>query len=179
MSEHKYIKDMDLFELRSAYLQINERCCELVRVIARNDARQQMAAFKEHREYTDKIDTEGFDVDKKIDLLPGLGNPKSLRETSEYFKERFDSLGEPDLDEEEIDESDKEELLHFYNFNFRGRCLSDGRESTATATGGWISKGVTLSRIASQKEYANMQPDSCLISVSYLGHMTAREFQGD
>lgn len=63
--------------------------------------------------------------------------------------------------------------LHWYCFTFIG---PEGYSSTYT---GYKDNKITYERINENKVYSDAGMDAVLLSASYLGHMTGKEFRGE
>lgn len=68
---------------------------------------------------------------------------------------------------------------HWYVFVFQGDNADSGRTCMASTYTGYLTRGITLPRIAENKEHAGVDSGAVLLSVSYLGHMTRDSFSGD
>ena len=69
--------------------------------------------------------------------------------------------------------------LYWFCFTFKGDSLSpDWNQCTACTYKGYDSKNITLEKITANKKHAGVANDSVLIALSYLGHMTKDEFEG-
>jgi hypothetical protein len=66
---------------------------------------------------------------------------------------------------------------YYYAFSFS---YSEAQKTTiASCYIGYPDKKITLSRIKEAKRYAEIDEKAVLISCSYLGHMTKKEFMGE
>lgn len=65
--------------------------------------------------------------------------------------------------------------LHWHCFAFSGKTLQD-EDCFATTYMGYHDKNITLPRINEAKVASNINEGAVLISATYLGHMTRKEF---
>ena len=64
---------------------------------------------------------------------------------------------------------------HWYSFVFFGD--KDGKQVVSTQYSGFTTQSVTVSRINDACAQTGLAANACLISVSYLGLMTEKEFK--
>ncbi len=70
------------------------------------------------------------------------------------------------------------EKKHWYALSYRGKCLDSSHQADATTYTGYPDTNLTMDHIMEGKENAGVRGDAVLISVSYLGFMTRKEFVG-
>jgi hypothetical protein len=90
-----------------------------------------------------------------------------------------------DLNQEPLTEDEKKAhaekmnmKLHWYVLSYLGMSTTDGKEGMSSVYAATSEKKVTGSLIERMKEHARVLPKAMLTSASYLGFMTAKEFQG-
>jgi len=72
-----------------------------------------------------------------------------------------------------------EEELHWFCFSYIGNALECGGLGNGCVYSSYRSKNITLGMIKDNKGGAGLRDDATLISVSYLGYMTRKEFAAE
>ena len=67
-------------------------------------------------------------------------------------------------------------MLHWFCFSYIGRDRVSNQQVNACTYTGYEDNNITMAMIKANKENAGVKNDACLISVSYLSHMTKEEF---
>jgi len=85
-------------------------------------------------------------------------------------------LVEPDKQQADSNPLEHVVMLHWFCFSYNGRDLESGNNCSACTYTGYEDNNVTLEMIKANKKSAGVYDDACLVSVSYLAHMTKEEF---
>ena len=72
-----------------------------------------------------------------------------------------------------------DEKLHYFCFSYAGQTADTNQQCNACTYTGYNDKNITIAMIEKNKEYAGVNKNSALLSVSYLGYMTRTEFSGE
>lgn len=71
-----------------------------------------------------------------------------------------------------------ENKKHWFCFSYIGRDEETNQKVNACTYTGYNHKNITMAMIKANKKNAGVKEDACLISVSYLAHMTKEDFKG-
>ena len=67
-------------------------------------------------------------------------------------------------------------MLHWFCFSYIGKDQESNLQVNSCTYTGYEDKNITMAKIKANKKNAGVKSDACLISVSYLAHMTKEEF---
>jgi hypothetical protein len=86
-------------------------------------------------------------------------------------------LVEPDKQQADSNPLEHVVMLHWFCFSYIGRDYVSNQQVNACTYTGYEDNNITMAMINANKKNAGVKSDACLISVSYLAHMTKEEFK--
>jgi hypothetical protein len=138
---------------------------------------------------------------KYSEAWPALNNARAEasargdKKTAKQFRQKLSRLSEEcaarfDLEtsfginntypsEEPLDDTDEGQAMHWFCLYYFGKSKESGLNTTACAYVQCLRKKIPMSVISMGMATAKVSEDSILISASYLGKMTRKEFLGE